>query len=1082
MRFEPLEPRLVLSADVAPAFQIDYLVDVPLDDELESMLVAMATAESQSGAGWVRSAYGFTGEGQTVAVIDSGIAWDHAALGGDFGDDARVVGGYDFAEGDAIPYDDGPMGSHGTHVAGIIGADDAGHSGVAPGVDLVSLRVFDDDGSGYFSWVEQALRWVHDNRDAFRNPITAVNLSLGTDYNSSTPPGWAMLEDEFSLLYDDGIFISVAAGNGFANYNEPGLSYPAVSSYVVPVASVDPDGNLSYFSQRDVGVIAAPGRWITSTVPDYVGNLNGVTDDWASYSGTSMAAPYVAGASTLVREAMEFLGQTGITQTDIYDLLYQQGDLVYDAATGLTIHNINLQRALESLMPADDFGNSVSTAHYLWKLSDTASTSGLIGRLDDLDYFKFTAMESGQVTITADVSDSLLANWSLYAGQGTVSGSQGQVFTFDVVAGQNYYFALSTGDGLGYYTLDLQLTPETGFAYTDWGTVAYAEHSGASFASGEAWYRLAASRTALLTVAASFSNAAGNVDLEFFDAGMNLVASSRTQADTERIDISAAAGNVYYLKVLGNNPNVDFRLANLVSQSGTTVDVYGTSGDDAFTFTAGSTHQLSVGGLAYSFSSAQVGAIALHGGGGNDTARLYGNAEDELATLRPGTAELVGTSYRCDADSVEVVTVYGGGGLDRAFLYDSAGNDTLRATPTHAMLSGNGYSNDAQGFAQVHAYASGGNDSASLYDSAGDDLFEAQPGYATLSGSGYLNRAYGFDTVTAQASSGNDLATFYGSSGSDNFYGYSEHPTLVGPGYEFVARRFDRVDAYAEGGWDKAWLYGTDGDELFLGRSTSSVLHGDTFYLYASRFDCVKAIGCGGDDVALLYDSAGNDTFEAHPDSSRFSGMGFDNRTYGFDRVKAEATAGYDVAHLYDSAGDDTLRAYSTYAELYGTNFYYRATAFDEVFAHAGQGPTATTMQSPHGTYTLSLDPVGEMLPSTQGSASDTLARGLAATQEPGASLIRSTAGWQGGESNATLATERDVALAEHGSAALVKYNGVTLAAHRDAVFGLDHNSDGAYTRAPAGRLMRFSAWGADSDEPVALAGDAVFSRYGAAL
>ena len=123
--------------------------------------------------------YGFTGKGQTVAIIDSGIAYNHFALGGGFGANYRVVGGYDFAENDLDPNDDGPAGSHGTHVAGIVGGSAGSDRGVASGVDLVALRVFDDSGAGFTSWVESALQWVHANRNSFENPITAINLSLG---------------------------------------------------------------------------------------------------------------------------------------------------------------------------------------------------------------------------------------------------------------------------------------------------------------------------------------------------------------------------------------------------------------------------------------------------------------------------------------------------------------------------------------------------------------------------------------------------------------------------------------------------------------------------------------------------------------------------------------------------------------------------------------------------------------------------------------------------------------------------------------------------------------------------------------
>ena len=152
---------------------------------------AAANIYSLVGLTSEQTVYGLTGVGQTVAVIDSGVAYDHPALGGGFGPQYRVVGGWDFAENDPNPYDDGPGGGHGTHVNGIIGSTDTTSPGVSPGVDLVNLRVFNDQGTGSFDWLDNALKWVHTNRNAFEFSITTVNISIGSTWNSLTVPNWS---------------------------------------------------------------------------------------------------------------------------------------------------------------------------------------------------------------------------------------------------------------------------------------------------------------------------------------------------------------------------------------------------------------------------------------------------------------------------------------------------------------------------------------------------------------------------------------------------------------------------------------------------------------------------------------------------------------------------------------------------------------------------------------------------------------------------------------------------------------------------------------------------------------------------
>ena len=433
LRLEAMEPRLCLSANPAAAGQM-----IGLDQ--------------------VRAEYGFTGSGQTVALIDTGIAYDHVAFGDGYGPGHRVVGGYDFAENDNNPYDDGPMGSHGTHVAGIVAGDDARAPGVAPGADIVALRVFDDQGHGEISWVDEALEWVHTHRNSFANPITTVNLSLGTPTNTETVPAWATLEKDLAQLEADGIFIAVAAGNGFATYHTAGLSYPAVSPDVVPVASLDASGSLSYFSQRDDRVLAAPGRSIQSTVPDYVGNHNGVADDFASYSGTSMAAPFVAGASMLLRQAYEFAGVTNVNEQIALQHDDRHGRHGLRPRHRANYHRLNLDRAIDSVMPADDFGSTAAAADNLGTAVDTLSVHGTIGQLGDHDWFSFKAAASGKVTLVANASGELVPQWE-FASPPADMAQSGNTVTFTVVAGQTYVVGLSTGKGLGRYTLDLRLDP-----------------------------------------------------------------------------------------------------------------------------------------------------------------------------------------------------------------------------------------------------------------------------------------------------------------------------------------------------------------------------------------------------------------------------------------------------------------------------------------------------------------------------------------------------------------------------------------------------------------------------------------------
>jgi len=945
-------PSLVHHASPDADFWIDSWSERDLDVLAGDIEQTLASAHGSTGLTGVRNDYGFTGAGQTVAVIDSGIAWNHTGLGGGLGANYRVVGGWDFTENDANPYDDGPWGSHGTHVAGIVGADAAGtnNDGVAPGVDLVGLRVFDDAGAGYFSWVESALQWVHQNRNAFENPITAVNLSLGTSWNSNTIPSWTTLEDEFAELKADGIFVAVSAGNSFSTYNTPGLSYPAASPYVVPVMSVMDNGSLSSFSQRHMRAIGAPGQYITSTVPDYAGNNNGINDDYASYSGTSMASPYIAGASVLLREAMQFVGYANITQDTIYDHMMATATAFLDSATGQTYKRINLTNAFNALMPTDEYGSTAVAAQNLGTLSGESEISGLIGKLSDSDFFRFTAAATGTVTFTATTTHGLAPVWS--ATGGTVSGSRGESYTFDVAAGQSYTIGLSTSGGIGYY--DLAVEAESSFTYTDWGAVTQSQTNNDSNA-GESWYRITASRTGYLTTEALFATAGGHVELAIYDSNLQLLTNGATNAAGERADLWATAGDSYFVCVVGTNADVDFRLTNLVSLSGATLSVAGTSAADAFTYAVDTAqHTVSVNGTAYQFNKAAVSTINFAGDAGSDSITMTGSTGAETAILRVGEASITGLGFTALSSGVENVTLISGGGADVVNVYDSAGDDQYRAFADRVAISGTGFVNEAVGFRQTYAYASTGNDTAWAYDSAGDDLFRQWSTHFVFSGQRFYNYARGFDESYAYAGKGFDRAILYDSAGDDLFRSWSDHHVFSGDGFYNYIRAFDDVQAYASQGYDRAIFYDSAGDDLFRSWTDRAQMSGAGYFSYGRNFDNVQAYATLGNDRADFFDSSGDDLFRAWHDRAHITGVGYFNYAKGFDSNYAYASTGNDRADFFDAG--NFFCGLPNQATLSGPGFYQCANNFDLACAYTLSGiNTGTISQPPSGAILNSI-------------------------------------------------------------------------------------------------------------------------------
>ena len=213
-----------------------------------------------------------------VAVVDTGIDYNHPDL------KDRVVKGQDFSFRPGRFFNrkdpNGPMddNAHGTHCAGIIGAtanNMVGIAGVAPGVKLMAVKVLGKSGGGTEYDVMKGVAY------SITNGAKIVSMSLGGTATTSVERKFY----EAAVL--SGALVVAAAGN-----SADGLGFPAAYPGVLSVGATDSGGGLARFSNHDQSMsVTAPGVGILSTIPG---------ETYAKFSGTSMAAPFVAGAAALV--------------------------------------------------------------------------------------------------------------------------------------------------------------------------------------------------------------------------------------------------------------------------------------------------------------------------------------------------------------------------------------------------------------------------------------------------------------------------------------------------------------------------------------------------------------------------------------------------------------------------------------------------------------------------------------------------------------------------------------------------------------------------------------------------------------
>jgi len=231
-----------------------------------------------------------TGQGVKVAILDTGIDYTRAELGGCFGDGCRVVGGYDYMNNDDDPMDDQ---GHGTHVAGIVAAS-GDVQGIAPDTTLYAYKVCDYDcpTDGIIAALEKALD--PDGDPLSDDGVDIINMSLGGPGGLDDPLTVAVNE-----LAAEDVLIVISAGNEGSGANT--IASPGNAERALTVASTDKNDNIANYSSRGPILsdtyqkpeISAPGSDISSLA---------IGEGLISMSGTSMAAPHVSGAAALVKQ------------------------------------------------------------------------------------------------------------------------------------------------------------------------------------------------------------------------------------------------------------------------------------------------------------------------------------------------------------------------------------------------------------------------------------------------------------------------------------------------------------------------------------------------------------------------------------------------------------------------------------------------------------------------------------------------------------------------------------------------------------------------------------------------------------
>ena len=529
-------PAVSMSVDAAALQALERNPNVTrvYEDVVHAPALAESTEFIHAPNAWAAN---YTGAGQTVAILDTGVDKSHPMLSGKVVSEACYSQNLcpDGATSSTAPGSGVNCSTsiteacgHGTHVAAIAAGKDPGGTGlngVAKDANIIAIQVFtqfDSTVGAYTSDIVRGLERVYELRNTYN--IASVNLSLGgstlyTSYCDTT--GY---KDAIDQLRSAGIATVIAAGNSGST---TGISSPACTSSAISVGATldNADTVSSYSNIASFLSLVAPGSNITSAFPD---------DQTRTWSGTSMATPHVTGAWAVrkqqapdesVTDTLAYFRDNAVTMDDTrsgatvtglkrldfpastepepseYQLSVNKtgGGTVTSSPAGIdcgttcsAVYAENVQVTLTATPDADatfdgwsgacsgdgactvtmiqnqsvgasfstastdDHGDSIDTATGVDLDSDT---SGVINAAGDNDYFRFTVIESGTLTLyttgATDTVGALLDGSGATVGSDDNSGDDSNFSIVSPVSPGTYYAQVrhASADGTGPYVL-----------------------------------------------------------------------------------------------------------------------------------------------------------------------------------------------------------------------------------------------------------------------------------------------------------------------------------------------------------------------------------------------------------------------------------------------------------------------------------------------------------------------------------------------------------------------------------------------------------------------------------------------------